>query len=674
MRRMVGPAFWLVAACCGCSAQTAPEARQDTAAALPGQPAAAVPVQEIGNLRVRGVPDVSPALAERLRRYRNTREARFLGWLGDEMLVATRFGETDQLHRVAQPLGKRAQLTFFAEPVAEAFAPPSLRPEGFVYTRDVGGSEFFQLFWFDLATGESILRSDGRSRYTEVVWAGDGQHFAYTTTERNGRDWDIHVQDLAGNRTVALEADGAGWMALDIAPGGRRLLVTRYRSINEAYLYELSLDDGSLTALLDESLSVAVGQARYTRDGRAVLVTTDAGAEFLRLHRVDLETGQVSVLTGDIQWDVEEFALSADGAHLAFTVNEGGYSHLYLWRWPARQRLALPPVPDGIIRDLAFHPDSRRLGFSLELPTAPGDAYSIDLGKRSLTRWTRSEVGGLDPSGFIQPQQVAYSTFDQVDGVERRIPAFVFRPPGPGPHPVYISIHGGPESQYRPYFSAALQYYARELGMAVVVPNVRGSAGYGKSYLKLDNGPLREDAVRDIGALLDWVAAQPDLDAGRVVVSGGSYGGYMVLASLVHYSDRIAAGVERVGISNFVTFLTSTEAYRRNLRRAEYGDERDPQMRALLERISPLNNVEKITRPLLIIQGANDPRVPAAESAQIYQALAARGVPVWYVLALDEGHGFRKKRNSDYAAAATVLFLEAFLLGRDRGQPDGAAP
>jgi dipeptidyl aminopeptidase/acylaminoacyl peptidase len=227
---------------------------------------------------------------------------------------------------------------------------------------------------------------------------------------------------------------------------------------------------------------------------------------------------------------------------------------------------------------------------------------------------------------------------------------------------VLLSIHGGPESQYRPYFSAALQYYVRELDMAVVVPNVRGSAGYGKSYLKLDNAERREDSVKDIGALLDWIAGQRDLDAGRVVVSGGSYGGYMVLASLVHYSDRLAAGVERVGISNFVTFLTHTEDYRRDLRRAEYGDERDPEMRAVLERISPLNNVDKITRPLLITQGANDPRVPAGESGQIYDALAQRGVPVWYVLGLDEGHGFRKKSNSDYAAAATVLFLEQFAL------------
>ncbi len=363
---------------------------------------------------------------------------------------------------------------------------------------------------------------------------------------------------------------------------------------------------------------------------------------------------------------MEEFAVAPRGGHLAFSVNEGGYSRLYVWRLPTRTRVAVPALPAGIISDLMFHPDGDRLGFSLVQPTAPRDVYSVHLGERSLSRWTRSETGGLDPDGFVTPELIAYPTFDTVNGARRRIPAFVYRPEGPGPHPVYVTIHGGPESQYRPYFSAALQYYVKELGMAVVAPNVRGSAGYGKSYLKLDNAERREDSVRDIGALLDWVAATPDLDAGRVVVSGGSYGGYMVLASLVHYSDRLIAGVERVGISNFVTFLTNTEDYRRDLRRAEYGDERDPRMREHLEQISPLNNVDRIRRPLLITQGANDPRVPAGESEQIYRALERNGVPVWYVLALDEGHGFRKKANSDYAASATVAFLQRFALNGRR--------
>jgi len=288
-------------------------------------------------------------------------------------------------------------------------------------------------------------------------------------------------------------------------------------------------------------------------------------------------------------------------------------------------------------------------------PTASGD----------LTRWTYSEVGGLDTATFHVPELIEYPTFDEVDGERRRIPAWLYKPAGDGPYPVIVSIHGGPEGQSRPTFSSTYQMWLAKLGVAVVIPNVRGSAGYGKSYLALDNGFLREDSVRDIGALLDWIDAHPELDAGRVAVFGGSYGGYMVLASAAHYSERLRAAVDIVGISNFVTFLENTQDYRRDLRRVEYGDERDPEMRAHLQKISPLNNVADLDVPMLIVQGENDPRVPVTESAQIVEALRAQGRPVWYMNALNEGHGYRKKENRDVYQQAVVLFLEQFLLGSD---------
>jgi dipeptidyl aminopeptidase/acylaminoacyl peptidase len=282
-----------------------------------------------------------------------------------------------------------------------------------------------------------------------------------------------------------------------------------------------------------------------------------------------------------------------------------------------------------------------------------------------LTRWTYSEVGGLDTSKFRSPTLVSYPTFDKVDGADRQIPAWVYKPQGEGPFPVVVSIHGGPESQSRPSFSSTYQMWMEKLGVAVVVPNVRGSAGYGKSYLALDNGFKREGSVRDIGALLDWIKTQPDLDADKVAVFGGSYGGYMVLASSVHYSDKLKAAVDIVGISNFVTFLENTQDYRRDLRRVEYGDERDPEMRAYLEKISPLNNVEKIKIPMLIVQGENDPRVPVTESGQVVAALRKQGETVWYMNALNEGHGYRKKENRDVYQQATVLFLQEYLIGDD---------
>ena len=325
------------------------------------------------------------------------------------------------------------------------------------------------------------------------------------------------------------------------------------------------------------------------------------------------------------------------------------------------KKLPVPEIPAGIMAGIEFSPDDTQLGLYLNSSLSPGDVYSFDVGSKSLTRWTQSEVGGLDTSTFVSAELVRYPTFDEVDGKPRKIPALYYRPKGRGPFPVIINIHGGPEGQARPVFRSAIQAWVNELGAAVIRPNVRGSSGYGKSYLKLDNGFKREESVRDIGALLDWIETQPELDSDRVVVYGGSYGGYMVLASMVHYSDRLRAGVDVVGISNFVTFLANTKEYRRDLRRVEYGDERDSEMRAFLERISPANNVDKITRPLLVVQGLNDPRVPASESKQMVEQMRKNGGDVWYLLAKDEGHGFRKKVNRDYYLNVSILFLERML-------------
>jgi dipeptidyl aminopeptidase/acylaminoacyl peptidase len=630
-------------------------------AATPPPPAVDSEVRQVGALSLRDVPEVPPQVLERLRQYQNTRSARVVGWVGDSVLITTRFGDTVQLHRVDAPMGARRQITFFDEPVAGAYTSPR-NDDGFIFARDTGGSEFYQLYWFDWAGGEQRRLTDGVSRYGGVRWANGGDRFAYYTTERNGRSRDIHVQNLYGAVSVALEEDEGAWFPEDFSPDDTRLLVSRYVSINESYLYEVDLATGARRALLEDGLKVAIGQARYDAGGRGVYFTSDLGAEFMRLHHLDLDTGQIEVLTSEVPWNVEAFTLSDDRSRLALSVNEGGISRIHVWRLPDRRPLALPEMPAGVLSGLAFSADGTRLAVSLSTPRSPTDVWSVSLTDRKLTRWTMSEVGGLDTEDFVAPELVTYPTFDVDGGGPRRIPAFVYRPRGPGPHPVLVSIHGGPESQYRPYFSSTIQYLVGELGMAVIAPNVRGSAGYGKSYLKLDDGAKREDSVRDIGTLIDWISEQPDLDPGRVVVMGGSYGGYMVLASLVHYPDRLAAGIESVGISNFVTFLENTQPYRQDLRRAEYGDERDPGMRAKLEAISPLNHVDAIQRPLMISAGNNDPRVPASESEQIYAALKRAGTPVWYVLAENEGHGFRKKVNRDYNAGVMTLFLESFVL------------
>ena len=625
-------------------------------AAVDRAPGSATPLDAAvpANIVADGVPALAAGLVSDLARYQNTRSAQLLGWLDDGMLIATRFADTTQLHRVATPLGMRRQITFFAEPVAAATVNPGTY-DGLVYLKDSGGSEFYQMFRYDVASGESSLLSDGKSRYLGVSWSPSGASLGYSTTEANGRDWDLHVQDLDGERRVVQQGEGVGWAIEDWSRDETRLLISRYLSVNESRLYEIDLDIGFRRRLLG-GVTAAFGSARYGPDD-SVYFTSDMDAEFMRLHRLDTATGQTVVLTADTPWDVATFVVSHDHRRLAYVVNENGISRLFAIETTDGRFTALPAVPAGMVSGLRFDPQADRLGFTLRSPTTPSDVYSVDFNSRELTRWTASELGGLRPEDLVEPVAIEFTSFDG-----RSIPAFIYKPRHSGPHPVIVNIHGGPEGQARPGFAPTTQFHVNELGAAAIFPNVRGSAGYGKSYLRLDNGRLREDSVRDIGALLDWIAEQPDLDATRVAVMGGSYGGYMVLASLMHYGNRLRAGVERVGISNFVTFLENTQPYRQDLRRAEYGDERDPEMRAFLESISPLNRVADIDTPLLISQGLNDPRVPASESEQIVKALQANGVPVWYVLAKDEGHGFRKKTNRDYLNGATTQFLKERLL------------
>jgi len=619
---------------------------------------------EKGNLIIDGVPEIPDRVSQRLNQYRNTRSAGLAGWLpdGSGIVITTRFGDTAQLHMVTEPGGARRQLTFFSEPVGGASINP--KKNTLLFGRDVGGSEFYQIFEFNLADGNFQMLTDGKSRNMGGNWSNEGDRFTYTTTRRNGRDMDIHVMSMEdpGVSKPILEQGGA-WFAGDWSPDDTQLLIWKYISANEMYPNLFDLESGELTPLYTPGKRVAYGGAAWAADGKGMYFSSDEEGEFQSLKYYDLESGKITSLRDDIEWDVESLQVSPDGDLLAFIVNADAIDELHLMDLKSMKDLEIPALPKGVVGGLEFSPDGMHLGLVLNTPTSPGDVYSIDIGKKKLTRWTYSEIGGLNSESFVDAKLVRYPTFDDVDGTARTIPSFYYRPKGDGQFPVLIDIHGGPEGQERPTFSSSLQYAASELGIVVLAPNVRGSSGFGKSYLQLDNGFKREDSVKDIGALLDWIETQPDLDASRVAVTGGSYGGYMVLASMVHFNDRLRAGIDYVGISSFVTFLENTQEYRRDLRRVEYGDERDPEMRKHLEAISPLNSVEKITKPLFVVQGLNDPRVPAGESEQIVAGVRENGGTVWYLLAKDEGHGFRKKSNRDYLADAMALFLETFLLG-----------
>ncbi len=639
--------------------------------ALAQQPSAPAR-QQAGNRTTENIPPIPAELIERLNRYQNTRGAGFGGWTKDGcILISTRFAETTQAHRVCEPLGMREQLTFHPEPINSlAAAPAGSGRNGFVFGKDVGGNEFWQLYWFDLDTRQTTLLTDGKARNQDPLISRDGKWFAWSSTARNGKDTDVWVMDLATRKARAIVTEGGEWSALDFSPDGRSLLVSQYVSVNESYPGEVDLASGKLTRFPVKGGKAAFGQFRYVDGGKSVLFVSDENVdgkpqEFRTLRHHDPATGKLTVISAHIPWDVDALEVSDDGKRVAYVSNEDGIDRLHVLEWPSQRELKLPALPVGVVGGLGFSPQGNRLALSLNTATSPSDLHVIDLDNATLARWTRSEVGGLDASRFVAPQLIRFPTFDTVDGKPRTIPAFLYKPAKAGAHarvPVLINIHGGPEGQSLPTFSASIQYLVNEMGIAVLVPNVRGSTGYGKTYVQLDNGFKREDSVKDIGALLDWIATQPDLDARRVGVYGGSYGGYMVLASLMHYSDRIRAGIDVVGISHFGTFLRNTESYRRDLRRAEYGDERDAAMAKHFEAISPLNHANRITSPLFVAQGRNDPRVPYTEAEQIVKAVRANGQPVWYLEFSDEGHGFQKKSNSDYFGAASMQFWQQYLL------------
>ncbi|GAB4135017.1 MAG: S9 family peptidase [Planctomycetaceae bacterium] len=633
------------------------------------------------------VPVVPPSLIERLRQYQNVRSAGFAGWSpdGKGILIQTRFGNASQLHQVRTPLGAREQLTFFDEPTSGMFIPKD-KTGSLLLSKSQGGNENYQIYYFNRRTGKATLLTDGKSRNRLGPVLKDGSRMIVSSNRRNGRDTDLYVADTRkpGQMKMILQTKGEYWYPADWSPDRFTLLINRYVSINESYPALLDILTGEKTDIpTPDGKTASFGAMAFSADGKSIYTATDSGGEFRHLARIDLKSKKYTWITRDIPWNVDSVAVEPKSGLVAFTLNVNGASSLHFMRDPQgeetktlfprgesyvleRDKPIRVNIPLGQIGSLEFSPDGNELGFTLSRPNAPADAFSLSLQTGKLTQWTKSEVGGLDTSKFVSPELLLYPTFDRVPDPEngkrvpRLIPAFLFKPKSASkekPAAVLINIHGGPESQYRPRLSTLDQFFVNELGIAVIRPNVRGSAGYGKRYLKLDNGELREDSVRDIGKLLDWIKTQPDLDSSRVAVMGGSYGGYMVLASLTHYSNRIKAGVDIVGIASFTTFLKNTSAYRRDLRRAEYGDERDPKMQAVFARINPTSSAHKITSALYVAHGRNDPRVPFSEAEQIVAKVRKNGKKVWTVYADNEGHGFRKKENRDYLYATIVMFL-----------------
>lgn len=625
-----------------------------------------VPVPE--TIINKNVPPIPAAIKEKYDLYSKLEPTIFEGIVpgSNTMVVSHRLGLSSQLHLLEKPMGKLVPLTQYKEPVRGTLFPEDPSKKFFLFMKDVGGAENYQIYRFDMKTKKATMISDGKSRYMGILFNHKNDKVAFTSNKRAGRFFDIYVMDPMNPKEEKLvyKAErsayniAAGWLHDD-----RHLLMVEYISANKANTLVIDTVSGTvenITPPSDNPLVFTMGAA--SKDGRYLYGTTDKDMEFTKLVRFDRETKKIKVITNDIPWNVSGAILSRDGKKGVFTSNEDGITRAYLMDMETLKYKRLDAIPTGLLFGLHFGPKGKRLFMSMNTPQTVGDTYELDLATMKMTRWTQVDAGSLDVSKFVIPKLIHYPTFDKVDGKPRMLPAFYYRPTKKTgkPCPVLIDIHGGPEGQYRPAFRLFSSFLVEEMGIAVLAPNVRGSAGYGKSYLLMDNWEKREDSVKDIGTLLDWIEKQPELDKDRVAVFGGSYGGYMVLASMFHFNDRLACGVDIVGISNFVTFLKNTSAYRRDLRRAEYGDER--KIGEFLNKISPTTNAHKIKKPLFVIQGKNDPRVPASEAAQIVETVEKNKVPVWYQLATNEGHGFSKKDNRDFMNYSVIKFLKEHLI------------
>jgi dipeptidyl aminopeptidase/acylaminoacyl peptidase len=615
------------------------------------------------NLVIENIPAIPAGIAEKSNQYGEFRAAGLNDWdpVRREMLITTRFADVPQVHLVKMPGGSRTQLTFFPDRVGGAHYGP--KGDYFTFSKDIGGGEWFQFYRYDLASGNVTLLTDGKSRNTGAEYAHHDPRIAYSSTRRTGQDTDVWVMDASDPKTdhMLLQLQGGGWQVEDWSHDNKKLLLQEGVSANQTFLWLVDVASGEKKLLTPKGAGeIAYENARFSHDDKGIYVTTDRESEFQRLAYFDLATMQPTYLTTDIKWDVDAVQLSDDGKTLAFVTNEDGISRLYLLDTATRKYHPVSGLPAGLIGGIRFHKNGHDLGFVVTSARSTSDVYSLDVTTNKIERWTFSETGGLNTAGFAEPQLIKWKTFDG-----KMISGFLYQPDPKkfsGKRPVIVNIHGGPEGQFRPGFLGRNNYYLDEMGVALIFPNVRGSTGYGKTFLKLDNGMNRDHTHKDIGALLDWIKQNPTLDGDKIMITGGSYGGYMTWAVSYEYSDKIRCSLPIVGMSSLVTLLEHTEAYRRDLRRVEYGDERDPKMREYLEKTAPLNNSEKIRKPVFAAVGKNDPRVPWTESRQMLDKLKNNGIATWFLMANDEGHGYAKKKNQDFLFYATVMFVRQYLL------------
>ncbi len=615
------------------------------------------------NLEIHGIPKVPAALAPKARRYSNFYGLPLAGWdsIKREILLKG-ISNVSWVSRVEAPAGSlKAWMYLQTNGIYDLYFQPQAKY--LVYNRDSNGDEAFQMYLYDIEKRSGTLFTDGKSRSTEPVWSNSGERIVYSSSPPGGVGVSLHLVNPFDPKSNSLLVQSTGnyLKAYDWSPDDTQVAYCEFiaNTISKLWLINVKTGEKRLLSTSDKKEEEYYDSPQFSQDGKGVYVVTDKDSDFRRLAYVDLVTGRFKFLTTDIKWDVDEFQLAPDGKTLAVVTNEDGISHLYLIATDTEKRKPITSLPSGIVSDLKWHNNSVDLAFNFKSPRTPNDVYSLNASNGNIERWAKSATGGVEPEKLSLPELIKWKSFDG-----RMISGFLYRPPAifTGKRPVIIDIHGGPVDQYRPGFGYDDNFFSNELGVVRIYPNVRGSSGYGKTFLNLDDGVKREGAVKDIGALLDWIKTQSDLDAERVLVQGGSYGGYLALSVAVNYSNRIRGAISDSGMTNLATFIERTEGWRRDVQRPEFGDERDSKIRTFMERTAPLNNADKIKKPLLIIQGKNDPRVPVSEAEAIVQALKKTETPVWYLLAKDEGHTFMKQANRDFRLYSLILFVQEHLL------------
>jgi dipeptidyl aminopeptidase/acylaminoacyl peptidase len=573
------------------------------------------------------------------------------------VLILTRFGGTTHVHRVDHPLGAREQLTFGPDNVGQASFDP-IDSSAIFYRADVEGSERYSVHHLELETRKlrSLTPKGSHTRGYATTRAGDILLSSYS---EDGTETIINLLDAAGNPPREVFRGPGAWTLGSVASDGQRLLLREFKAANDVSLDLLDIGSGKLTRLYGGGPGEVCKAASFSSDGRSVELLANHGGDFISLWRLELDSSAWTELTPKRNWDIESFARQSGNKRLAVVANEDGASVIYTLD-PNKRTLREVARPGGVVEDLRFS-DSRHLLATVSTPRAPADVWEYDTVDRQVVRWTKSEIGGLQSDHFITPTVIRFRSFD---GLE--IPADYYRPRGPGPFATVIYVHGGPESQSRPSFNPFFQYLAAERNVAVIAPNLRGSTGYGLAYMGLDDGTKRMDVIADIGALLDWITAAPELAEDRVAIVGVSYGGFVTLASLIAHGDRLVAGANIVGVADIEGFLLNTAEYRRDLRRREYGDEREPATLEWMREISPLRRASSITQPLFIAHGVNDPRVPVAIAEQLAATVRESGGEVWTFLAQREGHSVQETGTQSELMRRLATFLERFLLAPPR--------